>query len=41
MTRSNAALDSIKEAVREWRENCITFHAGILIMPHSRMKLDL
>jgi hypothetical protein len=29
----------IKEAARFWRENCITFRRGILIMPHSGMKL--
>jgi hypothetical protein len=30
----------IKEAARIWRENCITFRRGTLIMPHSGMKLD-
>jgi hypothetical protein len=37
---SNVVRGSIKEAVMESRENCITFHAGTLIMPHSGMKLD-
>jgi len=34
------SLRRIKEAVMGWRENCITFRRGTLIMPHSGMKLD-